>query len=128
MSDGYARSYVKELINKGFICFNDSGTDDLVVVNQLYGFVATCNWAIFKKINYENDPNQSVASCAHVDDMDSVFCAPDQWEYKDSLSHTFMLVPTDQADKSLEFLRHEGSVDVYFNKLTGEEVFHGVVK
>ena len=50
---------------------------------------------------------------------------PDGWVYEGSLSQTFGFVPTENADKSLKFLRHENGLDVYYSELTGKEVFVG---
>jgi hypothetical protein len=41
------------------------------------------------------------------------------------LSAGYDFVPTEQLDKSLVFLRHEGGLDVYFNRVTGKEVYVG---
>jgi len=53
-----------------------------------------------------------------------VFC-PEGWSYERSLSRQFVVVPPQQVDKALKFLRHQSGLDVYLNELTGEEVFIG---
>jgi hypothetical protein len=70
-------------------------------------------------------PGQRVAVCRAVGDTDNAMAAPDGWKYERSLSQTFGFIPAGEEDKSLRFLRHEGNVDIYFNRLTGKEVFVG---
>jgi hypothetical protein len=45
--------------------------------------------------------------------------------YENSLSRQNVIVPPEQVDRSLKFLRHENGLDVYRNNLTGQEVFIG---
>jgi len=53
-----------------------------------------------------------------------VFC-PTGWSYEKSLSRQYLVVPAEHLQKSLKFLRHQDGLDVYFNLLTGTEVYIG---
>jgi len=50
---------------------------------------------------------------------------PPGWEFDGSLSSTFGFVPSEHAEKGMQFRRHENGLDVYFNPLTGKEVYVG---
>ena len=50
---------------------------------------------------------------------------PDGWEYEKSLSSSYGFAPSEHIEKGLKFLRHEDGKDVYFNELTGKEVYVG---
>lgn len=125
MSPVDVESYIKILQKKGLTYLSKVETDDLVVASQLHGFFTTCDWAIYGHINYNNDPNQRIAACMHIDDEDNSIITPDGWKYEGSLSHTFAFAPTEHVDKSLKFIKHDDGVDVYLNELTGEEVYLG---
>jgi len=51
--------------------------------------------------------------------------SPPGWAFESSLSRSFGFVPSEHADKSLTYLRHENGLDVYLNSVTGEEVYIG---
>jgi hypothetical protein len=46
-------------------------------------------------------------------------------EIRGPLSASFGFVPDPHLDKSLTFLRHQDGLDVYWNRLSGKEVFIG---
>ena len=47
------------------------------------------------------------------------------WVFEGSLSSTFGFVPSEHAEKGMQFLKHENGLDVYFNPFTGKEVYVG---
>ncbi len=93
-----------------------------MVVDQQRGLAAPCDWAEFGHVDKDNN---SIAACRAVDGLNSPLLMPDGWVYEVSLSQTFGFAPTEHIDKSLKFLRHEDGLDVYYNALTGKEVFVG---
>jgi len=123
MNPDDVESYINSLQKKGFIYLSKTDEDDLVVADQLQGLYVNCNWVRFGRVNHEQDSEESVAACIHVDDKGDPIMTPDWWKFEGSLSHTFAFAPSELVDKSLKFLRHENGVDVYLNKLTGEEVY-----
>ena len=125
MSPVDVESYVKHLEENGFVYLQDNTAIDLVVADQQRGLSAKSTWVEFSHVNLDGDASKRVAGCQIIDGVDEPLLTPDGWEYEGSLSQTFGFAPTEHVDKSLEFLRHENGTDVYFNKLTGKEVYLG---
>jgi hypothetical protein len=118
-------SYVKILEKIGFIYLQAGEAIDLVVADQQRGLAANSKWVEFHYGNFDGDPSKRVAGCQIVDGVGEPLITPDGWKYEGSLSQTFSFAPTEHVDKSLEFIRHEDGLDVYFNKLSGKEVYVG---
>jgi hypothetical protein len=125
MSPVDVESYVKQLEINGFVYLQNNEAKDLVVADQQRGLSANCKWVEFGHVNLDGDTSKRVASCQIVGGVDEPLLNPDGWKYEGSLSQTFAFAPTEHVDKSLQFLRHENGLDVYFNKLTGKEVYLG---
>ena len=116
--------YMNMLENGGLVYLNEKQEAiDILVAEQLSGISTECNWASFGYADYERNSSQRVAICSHVDDKKHITHTPMGWTYKNSLTSSFGFVPTEYTDRSLEFLRHENGLDVYFNKLTNKEVY-----
>ena len=118
-------SYVKHLEQYALIYIQDGSTVDLAVVDQQRGFAIPCDWAGFGHGALDGDKNRKVAGCQAFDSKGGPLITPDGWKYEGSLSQTFAFAPTEHVDKSLKFLRHENGLDVYFNSLTGKDVYIG---
>jgi len=125
MSPVDVESFIKHLENIGFIYLQDNTAIDMVVADQQRGLAAKSIWVEFGHVNLDGDATKRVAACQIADGADEPLLTPDGWEYEGSLSQTYAFAPTEHVDKSLEFLRHENGLDVYFNKLTGKEVYLG---
>lgn len=95
---------------------------DLVVVDQMRGPMAPCEWLEFGKIPLAGGE----VSAARIKGSTSrQLFTPDGWQLEGSLSQTFGFVPEGMEKKAMHFLRHEGGLDVYLNPLTGKEVYVG---
>lgn len=116
-------AYVSRLERAGLVYEEGGSAKDIAVLDQRQGPMVACPWIEFGHI--ELAPGQRVAVCRAVGDAENTMAAPHWWKYEGSLSQTFGFIPNGEEEKSLRFLRHEGSVDVYFNALTGKEVFVG---
>ena len=125
MSPVDVESYVKHLEKVGFVYLKASEAIDLVVVDQQRGLSANCKWVEFGHVNLDGAHSKRVATCQIIGGVEEPLLTPDGWQYEGSLSQTFVFAPIEHVDKSLEFLRHEDGLDVYFNKLTGKEVYLG---
>ncbi len=125
MSPVDVESYLMQLEKKGFIYLQNDEAIDLAVVDQQQGVSVDCKWLEFGHVNLSGDSSRKVSACQMVGGLGEPLFTPDGWEYEGSLSQTFMFAPTEHIDKSLEFMRHENGLDVYFNKLTGKEVYLG---
>ena len=116
-----AEAYVNKLEHQG-LCYQDNqgGAFDLIVIDQLRGPAMRCDWVESGTIPFKGDPKRKVAIARLKGDDATVFIAPDNWVYEQSLSCSYSFVPSEHADKSLTFLAHENGCDVYLNRLTGE--------
>ena len=123
MSPDDCKSFVGILETLGIVYLKDGRSQDSVIVDQMQGMAAPCDWADFGRI--ELQPGRVVSAAKlRVTKQREVFC-PDGWTYKGSLSDQYGFVPTGREDKSLRFLRHENGLDFFLNLLTGKEVFIG---
>lgn len=119
------KDFVDRLAGRGLIYFANGAAQDLVVVDQMRGPMARCDWIEFGQINLGGDPTQRVAACRLVGSTQSVVIMPEGWVFEESLSASFGFVPNEQLEKSLTFVRHHDGMEVYHNRLTGKEVFVG---
>ena len=94
---------------------------DLVVIDQREGPTTPCSWVEYFR---HQVPGGSVAAARLVGSKDQTLTCPDGWQFERSLSHQFEFHPGGEC-ADLEFLRHEGGVDVYCKRSTGKEVFIG---
>lgn len=115
-------AFVRHLEQSGLIFTRAGKAADIVVVDQLRGPTGPCDWVDFGHV--EIDGNR-VAACRQVGSTAKRLAMPDGWSYRESLSSAYGFVPTEVADRSLRFLRHENGLDVYLNMVTGAEVFVG---
>lgn len=100
----------------------DGQAVDLVVVDQMRGPMIPCEWLEFGKIPLSGG---EVSAAKLKGSTSKQLFTPDGWQLEGSLSQTFGFSPSSADRKGLRFLRREGSVDVYFNELTGKEVYVG---
>jgi len=116
--------FVKKLERNGLVFLKGGQAIDLAVVDQIRGPTSKCDWLEFGHVNIgENGPK--VAVCRLTGSKITEMVTPGDWEYEKSISSSFGFVPSEHADKGLKFLRHENGNDVYFNPLTGSEVYVG---
>ncbi len=118
-------SYVSELAGCGINYLLDGTAQDLVVVDQQRGPMAPCGWIDFGHVYLGPGEHRRVAACRLSGDTGRVLIRPESWEFEGSMSQTFGFVPTGEERKSLHYLRHENGADVYFDSLTGTEVYVG---
>ena len=116
-------SFIAGLERRGLIYLHAGKSQDIAVAVQGGEMTAPCDWLEFGPL--EIKPSQIVAAVWLKGTMaGEVFC-PVGWTYEKSLSRQYAVVPPEQVEKSLKFLRHQNGVDVYLNLLTGQEVYIG---
>jgi hypothetical protein len=125
MSPADVEGFVDTIQRRGLTYLVDGVAKDIVVVDQLRGPLARCDWIEFGHISLDGDPNKKVAACRLVGSSQSVVVMPEGWRFEQSLSVSFGFVPNEQVDKSLRFVRRQDGLDVYKNALTDREVFIG---
>jgi len=122
MSPVDVESFVKELERIGLVYLKNGESIDIAVADQQKGFACKCSWADCGSVTVDGN---NIKACQAVGDDSFQLMTPDGWKYQGSLSQTYGFAPTEHADKSLMFLRHEDGQDVYLNTLTGKEVYLG---
>jgi len=118
-----AEQYVKLLESSGLRFIVDGSSKDIVVVDQMHGPTSPCDWIEFGSIPLNNDERKRVAACRLKGSASKELVTPDGWTFESSLSCSHGFVPGGAEDKSLEFLRSEGGMDVYWSKLSHKEVY-----
>jgi hypothetical protein len=121
MSPIDSEAYVRRLEEQG-LCYQDNQYNavDLVVIDQLRGPATRCEWVESGTIPFTGDPKRKVAIAKLKGDDSTVFIAPENWVYEQSLSCSYCFVPSEHQEKSLTLLTHENGCDVYLNHLTGD--------
>jgi hypothetical protein len=125
MAPADVRLFVDALQRRGLTYLVDGVAQDLIVVDQLRGPVANCDWVEFGHINLDRDPKKRVSACRLKGSTESVVITPEDWTFEQSLSSSFGFVSNEHADKSLTLVRQQDGLEVYHNRLTGKEVFVG---
>jgi hypothetical protein len=123
MNPDDCESYVASLERRGLTFLRDGQSQDIAVAIQTDGIIVPCDWLEFGRIDVA--PGQTVATVRLKGTASRQVHCPENWRYEKSLSRQFAVLPPEQVDKSLTFLRHENGLDVYRNALTRQEVYIG---
>lgn len=132
-----AKAFVETLQRRGLVYLMDGAAQDLIVVDQLHGPVANCDWVDFGQISLGGDSQQRVSACRLKGSTQPVVITPDGWKFEQSLSSSFGFVPNEHVDKSLTLVRQKDGLEVFHNRLTGktcslavpaQESRHGMIK
>lgn len=122
MSPMDVEKFCQALESRGLLFQRDGKAVDLAVVDQLRGPTIPCDWLEFGHVELRGN---RISACRIVGSEDAHAVTPDGWRYETSLSARHGFVPSGATDRSLVMLRREGQLDVYVNRLTGEEVYVG---
>lgn len=118
-------AFIRLLEGHGLEYLSSGEAIDMIVVDQLTGPAASCDWINFGHINLEGDPRKRVTACELVSGDKFGLFTPDGWQFEGSLSQTYYYSLIDSKDKAVQFLRRQGGLHVYRSLLTGKEVFMG---
>jgi len=102
---------------------NDEAVDIAVVCAQT-GPAVHCEWLEFYCAQLDT-PQQVVLAARLIGGTQELLATPDDWTWEGSLTAKGTFVLTEEMPNQLRFLRHEGSLDVYLDLTTGQEVFVG---
>jgi hypothetical protein len=116
------KRFVGRLERQGLRYLMDGSAADIVVIDQLGGPTAPCEWIEFGRVDLGGN---RIAAARLLGSRLNEVVTPLSWKFGCSLSETFGFVPTGVEDRSLKFLRHEDGTDVYLNLLNGREVYVG---
>ena len=124
MSPQDVESFVKKLQSAGLAFLRDGESIDIAVADQMRGLTTKCTWLEFGRVDM-NGKGQRVAACRLVGSQHMQVITPPDWKFDGSLSSTFAFVPNEHVEKGMKYLRHENGLDVYFNPITGKEMYVG---
>jgi hypothetical protein len=116
------QGFVGRLEHRGLEYIRNGMALDMVVIDQFKGPAALCDWIEFGQVEIRGN---KVAGARHKESQSKKLVSPEGWVFEGSMSHTARFVPTGAERHSLKFLRREDGLDVYFNSLTGTEVYVG---
>ena len=125
MAPDDVRFYIEYLEECGLAFIADGRAVDIVVVDQMHGPMTPCDWAEFADVPIASSGESTVLACRLKGSKWGQVFKPNGWTYEQSLRCSHGFVPSGKEDKSLSFLRHEGAVDVYLDRVTGKEIFVG---
>ena len=124
MAPADVKHFVDELQTVGLTYLANGRAVDIVVADQQRGLAAPCDWAEVGRV--ESDSlGGTVMACRFVGSTDSTLVTPDGWTFERSLSHQFTFAEQGRVPEYLDFVRSEGSVDVYRDLRTDELVYIG---
>jgi hypothetical protein len=126
MSPEDVRSYVSELESRGlcYLAKSDTQDQDIAVVDQLQGFMTANSWLELANC-LDDEIGGHVVICRLVGSSNEAIAVPDSWKYSGSMSEQHGFMTDEAANANLMFLRSDGGLDVYLNKITGKEVYIG---
>jgi hypothetical protein len=117
------KKYVEYLVKQGLIFKKSDAAVDLVVVDQNRGMTFDCEWAIFGKADWNNNPECPISVCQYLPSNINHVVVPGGWDYVSSLSATSNFVDGENIPSGLKFLRRERDLDVFLDESTGQEFF-----
>jgi hypothetical protein len=120
MTPADVQAFVRVLESRGLTHLRDRTAADCVVVEQMHGPCNACEWIEFGSVMIEEhqvDAGRLKGSTVRQ------LATPEGWTFENSLSCSFGFVPKGELDKSLRLLRREDDLEIYWNALTGKEVY-----
>lgn len=122
LSEENAVKYANELANDLHQQGVKTPTDYIAYVLQGKGIQGDCDWLESKLIALE--PEKKVEICWLKDaGLDNQVATPEQWKYEGSLSQNRISYDKKDFTSRHTHLRTEGSIEVWLDTETGEEVY-----
>ena len=142
MAPDDVKEFVDELERYGLLLHSDNEREtDVVVVDQLSGLLASCNWLECYRMRIDDhswvtvaclsdasltDPEQlSQENPSNDKDRREELFVPPGWGFHGSLSDSGKFVATDEIPRRLRFLREEDGLDVYWDADLQREMYIG---
>jgi hypothetical protein len=122
MTPDDVRGFIELLEEFGLHYVSAGAAQDMIVVDQISGPAARCNWIEFGHVTIDG---HRIAAARLAGSQSRQLITPDEWTFERSLSRSYCFVPKGGEKESLKFLRSEGGLDVYLSLLTGKEVYVG---
>ncbi|MEI2677846.1 MAG: hypothetical protein V9G29_08410 [Burkholderiaceae bacterium] len=118
------KGFIAHLESSGLRFLVNGDAEDIAVVDQLKGLTVRAPWLESGTIRV-TDPEGQLTVCRALGSLDEELAVPDGWKFEGSLSERTSFMTDDEAKTDLQFLRTEGGLDVYLNKVTSKEVYVG---
>ena len=117
-----ASDFIASLEREGFSYVIDDEYDEIAVVDQFAGIYLPCDWLEFLTVViFKGDLR--VKACNISGNPLGYLAFPAGWNYEHSLSKQSMVANEADFAVRMTFLRHENGVDIFWDKLTGKEVY-----
>lgn len=113
-----AAVFVASLVGRGLIAERDGKAVDCAIVERDAGPTIPCPWLERSVVEFQGGP---IPVCRLVAGASSRIAVPDGWCHDARL----LLIPTSEAAERMVYLRSEGMVDVYRDRVTGEVLYTG---
>lgn len=127
-------AFIENLEMHGLQFRSPIGAVDIAVVDQLHGPTTDVSWLEVSQIGIGD--GRKVTACwlfegekigygVHIKGESLSLAVPEGWVYENSISSNTNFVLNEDIRSQLEFIRTDGSVDVFLDAKTGGEVFIG---
>jgi hypothetical protein len=103
---------------------SDGEAIDFTVADAIHGILSTCPWLEFGRVPV-GGTDRRVAACRLAGGKSKTLVTPPEWQFATSLSAASTFVPNERIGDEMQFLRRDGTVDVYLCVSTGKEMFVG---
>lgn len=144
MAPREASGYIAHLERSGLRLVKEDKSFDIVIVDQTMGPTSECDWLEFARVPYKGEDGETVGTIATVTykglpgqhrgqnetqagTEPSPLVTHPNWKFAGSLSEKCVTVPQGQVTDRMKYLRSEGSMSIFLDTQSGEEVaiFHG---
>jgi hypothetical protein len=117
-----AFDFIGSLERLGLKYIDDDEFDEIAVVDQYDGIVRPCDWLEYMNlVIFEGDIRVSI--CRIKGSAIDCVAFPRGWVYENSLSKKNITLDSADFEGRMTFLRREGGVEFYLDKVTGIETF-----
>jgi hypothetical protein len=121
MAESEANDFIESLKRDGFRCEVNGEGNEIALVEQFRGVCPPCDWLEFLQLRMYG--YQEVSACNLKGGPFDGLSIP---KGDTSFSKNKPIVTNETEFRArMTFLRHEGNCDVYFDKLTGKELYIG---
>jgi len=125
MANNDVANYVQGLEAFGFTFTVNDAAQDIVVVDQNEGFTTYCDWAVTELVDYQG---VKLRVCRDIEDQSDQIEFPSDWTPAKSLYSEDLFIPEEEINSRLVYLRNQDEMEVYWDKVTGKEVYLGRAK
>lgn len=113
--------HVRALEGHGLVHLDhDHRAHDMVVIDQLHGPTSACEWVDYGHISIDGN---TIAAARFAEDQSSQFFTPTGWCYDNSLTKTHRFIPSDEAGRTVKFVREHDGISEYIDLETGKPLF-----